>query len=166
MYRNIDVNGGQFAFYLTGDASTIFNNDFFGAAIANKDGVCKPGTAVATFQTADSALVMTIPDYNSNPNCSDIFSAENFGYNKVRSGTNDFTLQLDVRSLFVALGINFGMLVLTDLQIVSFSKGADFAQSHCNKDEASCGGLNIDTYSTFYEPIYYAGMSMILWCVQ
>ena len=54
------------------------------------------------------------------------------------------------------------MLELEDLQIVAFSQGVDYAQSHCNKDDASCGGLFINTYSTFYEPIYYAGMSPIL----
>jgi hypothetical protein len=161
-YRYVHDEDGQFSFFLTGDAATIFNNDFFGAAIGNQDGICKVGQAVATFVTSDSSLSLTLPNYHLNQTCQSIFSDTDFGYNEVRSGTDDFILNLDVRSFFVALGVNFGMLDLDDLQIVAFSQGADSAQEHCNKDEESCGGLFIEEYSTFYEPIYYAGMSVIL----
>ena len=66
-------------------------------------------------------------------------------------------------SFFVALGVNFGILGLEDLQIVAFSVGATYASEYCNRDAITCSGLTIVSYSTYYEPVYYAGMSVILW---
>ena len=96
-YRDVSATDGQFAFFLTGDAGTIFNNDFFGAAMGNKNGVCRRGESVADYVVSDSSLVLTLPGYADNVTCEDVFIPEDFGYNRVRSGSPDFTMDLDVR---------------------------------------------------------------------
>lgn len=66
-------------------------------------------------------------------------------------------------SFFVASGVNLGFLTIDDLQLVQAKSGVDFAASHCNAYAAACSGFNITSYQTYYEPIYYPGMSLIYW---
>jgi hypothetical protein len=97
VYTNVADDNGRFSFALDGDATVIFDNDFFGGAIGNRHGVCNPGKSVSTFSSSDSTQTVSYENYNENRNCNDIFIPESFGYNSVRSGTSTFSVDLDVR---------------------------------------------------------------------
>lgn len=163
----------------------IFNNDFYGGAVGNRDAVCKPGTTQTTFNDVSGFVSTRYPDYDLNRSCDDIFIPENFGYDVVREASYDMHFDIDIKrfvmtflncffhpslfifpvSFFIASGVNLGFLTLNNLQLVQANAGVEFAATHCNAYAEACSGFNISSYQTYYEPIYYPGMSLVYWYV-
>ena len=68
-------------------------------------------------------------------------------------------------SFVVAMGVNFDILRLRNMQMVEFTVGQSAATDYCNSYPGACSNYNISVYSTYYEPVFYAGMELILWYV-
>jgi hypothetical protein len=86
----------SFAFYSAGDAYTIFHNDFYGAAIFNRDGVCFDGQSKTSFAAETFSIDMVLPNYMLNETCKDKFDPRNLNWDP-RSDLYNFIVKMDVR---------------------------------------------------------------------
>lgn len=96
VYRSVGP-GGSFEFFTAGDAVAIFDNDFYGGAVGNRDSICKPGTPQTILNTATGYVITRYKDYDLNRSCNDIFIPETFGHDAVREASFDMHFDLDVK---------------------------------------------------------------------
>eukprot|EP01031_Cornospumella_fuschlensis_P026086 gene26086-31499_t len=120
------VGHGQLqTFGLTGDSTVVFELDHYRGAVGSAVGVC----ALVGFTSYDqsngdiSLTYENATNFIQDPVCFAALRPENAGYSAQYSA-NVFQLNLDVRSLTVALGVNYNIVPLSSLQRVSRNLGA------------------------------------------
>jgi hypothetical protein len=65
------------------------------------------------------------------------------------------------------MAVNLGILSLKDLEFVEIDDPDEFkfGIDYCNSRPDACSGFNVTAFGLYYEPVYYAGMSLIAWFV-
>jgi hypothetical protein len=105
---------------LTGDPSVVFNSHFTGIAMSFSSGFCDLPAAV-DFDPANAVFKASLSSdsYSSNPNCKSIVSP--FVFSDANAQNPHFNIQLDTRSLSIAIAANLNYLNSEDLLIASAS---------------------------------------------
>ncbi|RYH06601.1 hypothetical protein EON65_42675 [archaeon] len=115
------IGHGQLqVFELTGDSSVVFDLDHYRGSVGSTMGVCTVG-GFTTYDQANGEISLTYGNasqFINNPTCFSALNPENAGYSPQYS-SSIFQLTLDVRSLAVALGVNYNIVPLDSLQLVS-----------------------------------------------
>jgi hypothetical protein len=88
-------------------------------------------------------------DFVMNPTCNSTVIPESLGYSSYLSGTS-FTVTVDVRSLIDSTSINFGILQLSSLSLVSYSPTLRFAYNGATY----LGAYYVDSWYVGMRPIY------------
>lgn len=95
-------------------------------------------------------------------NHSNSINAAHFGHNRLTAIGNDLKIDFDMRSISIALAINMEQLHISELSRISINDDdASFPFDYCNQNIASCAGLNVTDWASFYAP-RYIGMKGLL----
>ena len=95
-------------------------------------------------------------------NHSNSINAAHFGYNKLTAIGKDLKIDFDMRSISMALAINMEQLNISELSRIAMDDDdASFPFNYCNQNIASCAGLNVTDWASFYAP-RYIGMKGLL----
>lgn len=143
MWMTVYVAFGKASrFSLMGSPNVVFNREHTTGMIANGAGICDV-PSVTKFDVTTSKFTMTldVQAYNKSAQCQSLFPLALTGYEPL-ADVNDVKILFDVRSMIMAVGINFGIVNLFDLEFVP-----NLIQT------IELYGYNFDIYPV-YNPLY------------
>ena len=105
-------------FNMFSDVGMVFDRQYVHAVISSVESDCNASSA-SFYDTGSYELSLTYSysEFIANPRCSGTIDPVLLGYNPVFDG-DEFTLNMDVRALVTALGINTGILSAESLRPV------------------------------------------------